>query len=104
MLPLHEETWKQLFQRGCGPSIPKQPVQSRLPESTLVSSPGDDDGFDYFDTPTKTKPSRAKQKPIDEDLYDLEDSDEELYIKLNPRPPPDFTTQAINDPTNPWTT
>lgn len=82
-----------------GPSIPKQPVHVPIPRIyPRLPPPGDDDGFDYFDTPTKTKPSRAKQKPIDEDLYDWEDSDEELYIKLNPRPPPDFTTPSHKRP------
>jgi hypothetical protein len=45
--------------------------------------PVDDDGFDYFDTPTKPNPGRGQPQaePMDLDDYDWEDSEDEFLFK-----------------------
>jgi hypothetical protein len=62
----------------------KQPVPKIYPRLP----PPSDDGFEYFDTPTKQRPAR----PVEEPTYDWEDSDEELGYKkaINPIKRPRF--------------
>lgn len=71
-------------------TLPVQKMYPRLP-------PTEDDGFEYFDdTPTKPRPQTRGKPPVDEDLYDREDFDEEtpykksllLYSNIVPDPPP----------------
>lgn len=86
------------------PSVPVQRMYPRLPPPP---PPDEDDGFEYFDTPTKPKPVQQRppqKKPLEEeeDLYDWEDSDEEITYRkpimmLPPAKRPRFDFDTMQD-------
>ena len=76
---------------------PIQRLYPRLP-------PAEEDEFEYFDTPSKTRPqTRGKPAPVDEEIYDWEESDEDVAYKkpiarrISPLKRPHFDVELIED-------
>ena len=60
--------------------LPKQaPVQKLYP----ALPPTDEDGFEYFDTPTRPRHQTGAKAVIEEENFDWEESDEEIIYKKN---------------------
>ena len=76
---------------------PVQRLYPRLP-------PSEDEEFEYFDTPSKTRPqTRGKPAPVDDEIYDWEDFDEDIAYKksvvhrISPPKRPHFEVESIED-------
>jgi hypothetical protein len=61
------------------PPSKQTPVQKLYP----ALPPTDDDGFEYFDTPTRPRHQTGGKSVIEEENYDWEDSDEDIIYKKN---------------------
>ena len=94
------------------PAVPKEVTAPPSKQSPIVPKlyprfppPAEDDGFEYFqDTPTKQRPqTRGKRPPpVEEDIYDWEDSDEageveykkSIIRKMSPTKRPHFEIEG----------
>ena len=88
------------------------PASKQPPAEKLYPKlpPAKDDGFEYFDTPTKLRPQSRGKRTIDENIYDWEESDEDIAYKktlflshITPAKRPHFEmeTQDISPPLSP---
>lgn len=86
------------------PSKQPPPLQHPIQRLYPRLPPAEDDEFEYFDTPSKPRPqTREKPHPVDEEIYDWEDYDDDTAYKksvvgrISSPKRPRFEVESIDD-------
>lgn len=91
-VPKEDQPAAAAAERETAPPPAKKGIYQPIPQIYPRLPAVEDDGFEYFDTPTKAKPARGR-KDYYEDEYVWEDSPTEDEFDIM-EPEPDYTTGA----------